>query len=36
MEKAKIGILSSDLNVDKLIGMLNEALSQEWLTYYQF
>jgi bacterioferritin len=25
-----------NLDVDKLIGMLNEALSEEWLAYYQY
>ena len=25
-----------DLDVDKLIGMLNEALADEWLAYYQY
>src|ERR1035437_18679 len=35
MENREIGVLRSDLDVDKLLGMLNEALNQEWLTYYQ-
>ncbi len=35
MENREIGVLKSDLDVDKLLGMLNEALDQEWLTYYQ-
>lgn len=32
----KIGVEISGVNVDKLIQMLNEALCEEWLAYYQY
>lgn len=32
----KHGVEILDLDVKKLIGMLNEALSEEWLAYYQY
>jgi bacterioferritin len=35
MKNAEINFLSSDLDVGKLIIMLNKAQNQEWLTYYQ-
>ncbi|MDO9255087.1 MAG: ferritin-like domain-containing protein [Bacteroidales bacterium] len=32
----KQGIISASVDVDKLLGMLNAALSEEWLAYYQY
>ena len=32
----KQGIKVSSVDVDKLVGMLNAALSEEWLAYYQY
>lgn len=32
----KQGIKVSSVNVEKLLGMLNAALSEEWLAYYQY
>ncbi len=36
MEKAGIEILRKELGVEKLIDMLNSALAEEWLAYYQY
>lgn len=32
----KQGIIAASIDVDKLLGMLNAALSEEWLAYYQY
>ena len=32
----KIGIKVSSVDVDKLLEMLNGALAEEWLAYYQY
>ena len=32
----KQGIISASVDVDQLLGMLNAALSEEWLAYYQY
>lgn len=36
MGKESVDIIKKSLDVEKLIGMLNEALSEEWLAYYQY
>lgn len=32
----KQGIIAASIDVEKLLGMLNAALSEEWLAYYQY
>lgn len=36
MGKENVKIIKQNLDVDKLLGMLNAALSEEWLAYYQY
>ena len=36
MGKENLEIIKQSLDVEKLIQMLNEALSEEWLAYYQY
>lgn len=36
MGKESVGIIKKSLDVKKLIEMLNAALSEEWLAYYQY
>lgn len=36
MGKENVGIVKKELDVKKLIEMLNAALSEEWLAYYQY
>lgn len=36
MAKESVEILKSKLNVEKLVSVLNEALAEEWLAYYQY
>ena len=36
MARGSLEILKGKIDVDKLIGLLNAALSEEWLAYYQY